>query len=85
MIQNLTEQTSNSHSIMCNYVSNNSLLSICLKHEHEPNKKLQYYEKGLKGANYLNDGKKPNLQCDICKAYFSEKCSLNLHNTIASH
>ena len=33
MIQNLTEQTSISASIMSYYVSNNSLLNIYLKHE----------------------------------------------------
>ena len=26
-----------------------------------------------------NYGKKPKLQCVICEAYFSAKCSLKLH------
>ena len=29
--------------------------------------------------NFMIDGKKLKMQCEICEAYFSTKCSLNLH------
>ena len=28
---------------------------------------------------FMTDGKKLKMQCEICEAYFSTKCSLNLH------